>query len=352
MTDVLDNPSLPEEVDRSGMVNHLLSFPDQVEEAIEIGRAAQLPSWKGLQGVAVLGMGGSAIGGDLVRGYLSQSFELPIEVVRDYTLPKWLSERWLVISSSYSGNTEETLSGYREALLRGSKIVVITTGGRLGELAIRDGCPWIKIPSGFPPRAALAYSFFPILLTLGRLFSLRDLGIDGVADHLRGLRDKYRPESPTQGNPAKKVAEKIAAKLPLIYSAPGPFEAVGIRWRGQLAENAKTFSFTNLFPEMNHNETVGWEVGGGVKEKVISIFLRDRDYHPRIISRMELIGGMMEKEGVEVLRLESSGKNLLERVFSLIHLGDWVSWWVALLEGVDPTPVERIDWLKGELAKL
>ncbi len=352
MVDILDNPSLPGEVDKSGMVEHLLGFPEQVKEAIEIGRNAQLPLWKGLQGVAVLGMGGSAIGGDLVRGYLSQSFALPIAVVRDYILPQWVNRGWLVICSSYSGNTEETLSSYREAISRGEKVMVITTGGRLGELATKDGCPWVKIPTGFPPRAALAYSFFPILLSLGKLFGLEDLSTAGLADRLRGLREQYRPQSPAQGNLAKRVAEKLYRKLPLIYSAPGPFEAVGVRWKGQLAENAKTLSFTSFFPEMNHNETVGWEVGGGIKEKVISVFLQDRDYHPRILSRMELIRGMMEKEGVEVLRLESSGGNLLERVFSLIYLGDWVSWWVAILEGVDPTPVARIDWLKGELAKL
>lgn len=352
MADILDNSSLPREVDRSGMIKHLVGFPEQVEEAIEIGRNAQLPPWKDMKGVVVVGMGGSAIGGDLVRGYLSQAFELPIMVVRDYTLPQWVSQGWLIISVSYSGNTEETLSGYREALSRGREVIVLTTGGRLGELATRDGSPWIKIPSGFPPRAALAYSFFPILLILGRLFGLEKLPITGVSDHLRGLREKYRLESPTQGNLAKKVAEKLHRRLPLIYSAPGPFEAVGVRWRGQLAENAKTLSFTSLFPEMNHNETVGWELGGGIKEKAISIFLQDRDYHPRILSRMKLIGGMMEKEGVKVVRLENSAGNLLERVFSLIYLGDWVSLWLALLEGVDPTPVVRIDWLKGELAKL
>jgi len=302
--------------------------------------------------VVVVGMGGSAIGGDLVRGYLSQSLELPIGVVRDYTLPKWVGEGWLVIGSSYSGNTEETLSAYREAILRGGKVMVITTGGRLGELATENGSPWIKIPPGYPPRAALAYSFFPILLSLGELFGLGNFTLTGVADHLRRLREEYRSESPAQGNPAKRVAEKLYGRLPLIYAAPGPFEGVGVRWRGQLAENAKTLSFTSLFPEMNHNETVGWEVGGGIKGKVISLFLQDRGYHPRILTRMGLIGGMMEREGVEVLRLESSGGSLLERIFSLIYLGDWVSFWVALLEGVDPTPVARIDWLKRELGKL
>lgn len=352
MTDVLDKPSFPGEVDRSGMMDHILGFPEQVEEAIEIGRDAQLPPWKGLKGVAILGMGGSAIGGDLVRGNLSASFKPPIGVVRDYTLPFWVERDFLVIASSYSGNTEETLSSYQEALFRGTKIIIITTGGRLGELASKDGFPWIRIPSGFPPRAALAYSFFPILLCLQRFFGLGDLQLNGLADHLRSLREEYRPQIPTQGNLAKVVAGKIAGRLPIIYSAPGPFEAVGIRWRGQLAENAKTLSFTSLFPELNHNEIVGWELGGGVKEKAISIFLQDSGYHPRIIFRMELTAGMMEKDGVEVLRLESSGKSLLERVFSLIHLGDWVSWYLALLEGVDPTPVERIDWLKGELAKL
>ncbi len=350
--DILDQPSLIKKVDKSKMVNHILGFPEQVEEAMGIGNKAQLPSWKGLKGVTVLGMGGSAIGGDLVRGYLSGSFELPIGVVRDYTLPQWVNRGWLVISSSYSGNTEETLSGYQEALRRGAKVIAITTGGKLGELAIKDGCPWIRIPPGYPPRAALAYSLFPTLLVLSRLFGLGDQETNGVADHLRGLREKYRPESPTEENLAKKVATKLYGRLPLIYSAPGPFEAVATRWKGQLAENAKTLSFTNLFPELNHNEVVGWEVGGGVKEKAISLFLQDVDYHPRILSRMELTAEMMENDGVEVLKLKGVGRNLLQRVLSLIHLGDWVSLYLALLEGIDPTPVKRIDWFKGRLAKL
>ena len=353
---ILDDFKAIEKYDASGMLELMESFPEQCKEARRIGDSFKLPkNFKtNYKNIVCIGMGGSAIGADLVRSYIADDLGIPLFVNRNYTLPNFVDEHTLVIVSSYSGNTEEVLSAYRDARSRGSEIIVITSGGKLEKTTKEDKAPCIKIPSGLPPRCALGYSFFPLLILLSKIGIIKDqaLLIDEAISVLRkigrcGLTFKVRYKD----NQAKRIASDIHGKLPVIYSGQDHIDSIVTRWRGQFAENAKTLSSTHLFPEMNHNEIVGWENPRSILKNSVVIMLRDAADHPRISKRMDVTKNIFKKEKIKVIEICSSGKELLARMFSLIYIGDFVSFYLAILNGVDPTPVERITYLKKELAK-
>jgi glucose/mannose-6-phosphate isomerase len=259
----------------------------------------------------------------------------------------------LVFVSSYSGNTEETLSAYDGAKKRGAKIIAISSDGKVKEKALQDEITYVNIPKGFPPRAALGYSFVPILAMLERLGFVRGEKdqIRKTKEFLSSNRSKYRMELGVEENFAKRIAWELHKKLPIIYAGNDHFDAVSTRWKGQVCENAKMLAFNNVFPEFNHNELVGWKILSGYRDHLIVVILKDRDDHPRIKRRMEIVKGIIEKEGVKVIEVESCGETLLSRMFSLIQLGDFASFYLAILNKEDPTPVKVIDFLKNELAK-
>lgn len=352
---VLDNPTLLRKLDPSGMLAFLESFPGQCRAAYAIGEMAYLPKLykKHYENIICAGLGGSAIGADIARAYLADQVRIPIFVNRDYTLPLFAGKRTLLVVSSYSGNTEETKSAYKDALKRGSDIVVITSGGELKKLAYRNGNTVILIPHGFPPRTALGYSFFTMLslfLKIG-IMSDRSVDIKRAVSMMENLRDeKIGPKIKTDRNQAKRIALKLAGRLPVIYSASCHIDAVATRWRGQLAENAKTLSSTNVFPEMNHNEIMGWGNPRKLPAMASVVILRDIGDHPRVARRMDITRKILGSEGVNVIEVHSEGKTLLERMFSLIYIGDFVSFYLAILNKTDPTPIDRIDYLKKELA--
>jgi glucose/mannose-6-phosphate isomerase len=351
----LDDLSYIKKIDPQGMYDLLLSFPVQVDTAYAIGQRCPLPEVKSssVKNIVVTGMGGSAIGGDLARSYLAEDLKIPFLICRNYTLPTFVGPDSLVIASSYSGNTEETVEAYQQAKDAGAKLLAITTGGELAEKATSDRIPLIKIPPGLPPRAALGYSFVPLLVSLWRMKLAPDRCIDFFeGEHIlkQGV-DEYRVEVPLSENLAKEMATKLHRKLPIIYSATDHFDAVAVRFKGQLCENSKMLAFFNFFPEFNHNELVGWNKLYDLQPHLAVVILRDEDDHHRIRRRMELVRGIVEDLDVPVYELESKGGCLLERMFSLIQLGDFISFYLAILNEVDPTPVEVIDYLKRELAK-
>ncbi len=344
-------------LDRSNMLDLLLRFSGQIAEAEAIGSQIDFTKSisKDFNKIVFAGMGGSAIGADLIKSYLLEELDIPIFVNRDYMLPAFVDKKTLLIISSYSGNTEETLSAYRDGMKKKACMIAITTGGKLKKIAAKDGLPCIIIPQGLPPRCALAYSSIPIIILFSKLGLIPDKGgeIRGVETLLKKLRDEeLSPSVKEDKNIAKRISKELYNKYPIIYGANTHTDAVATRWRGQLAENAKTVSSTHLFPEMNHNEIVGWLNPKKVMKALIVIMLKDKGDHPRTRDRMAISRSIIEKEGVKVIDVDSRGKMLLERIFSLVYIGDFVSFYLAIQNNVDPTPVDNVTYLKEELAKI
>jgi glucose/mannose-6-phosphate isomerase len=339
-------------VDTSNMYRLLKEFPQQAEEAVAIGKAARLPLRAGtVKQIVLTGLGGSAIGGDLLRCYLGGELAVPFFVNRQYTLPAFVGRDTLVIVSSYSGNTEETNAAHKEAMKRKAKVLCITSGGRTEKIARAKRQMLIRIPPGLPPRAALGYSFFPLLVALGRMGFVKPKSRD-IAETLRLLATKAgeygTPDAAT--NLALRVAEQLMGRVGVVYAAGERFEAVATRWRGQVAENGKSLLFGHVLPEMNHNELVGWKVPREQMNAMQVLFLRDKADHHRVHARMELTKQVVAEYTPRVTEIWSEGASLLARMFSLVYLGDWMSYYLAILHREDPTPVQVIDYLKEELA--
>ena len=338
-------------VDHQNMKAELTAFPEMWAEGRAIGLAGGLGALEGRRfgHVVVTGMGGSAIGGDFLRTFALDDASAPILVNRGYDLPGFVGRDSLVVVSSYSGNTEETLAAYADARDRSAAIVCITSGGQVAELAEEHGHAVLRIPGGHPPRAALPYSLAPLLTVAERLGIIRvqdaawseaeALLVEGVA--------RWGGEEPGQ---AGKLAALSHGRLTLVYTGPGFPEAVGLRWRGQWSENAKTLAFGNTFPELNHNEIVGWEHSPHLMDRLGVVVLVDREDDPRIRRRMEVTRELLASRCAFWETVESRGESRLARMLSLIQLGDWVSLYLAGLNGEDPTPVVPIDRLKEALA--
>lgn len=340
--------------DPGKMLEAVWRLPEQCAEALAIAKEAGLPQgYQGFTQIMVTGLGGSAIGGDLLRVYVGDKAGIPVIVNRDYTLPNFVGPQTLLFATSFSGNTEETLSAYQQAIAKGAKIVVITTGGKLKELAGNAGVPVITIPGGISPRAATGYLFIPTVVVLQRLGLIPDASaeIEDAISNLKELREVLKPESPVENNPAKTIALKVYNKIPVIYGASGTTEVVATRWKGQINENAKAAAYWNVLPEMNHNEIVGFEAPGQLLNNLEIIILRDQADHPRVQKRMEISKTIMGKAVSGITEVHSRGNTTLARTFSLTYIGDYVSVYLATLYGIDPTPVNMIDLLKRKLVE-
>lgn len=334
-------------IDKENILRFLMSFPEQCHEALGIGEGIKIDKVykKKYSNIIFAGLGGSAIGADLIKNFIENEIKIPISVNRNYTLPNFVNKDSLVFIVSYSGNTEETLSSYKDALKRGGKIIVITSGGKLETLAIKNKHILISIPKGYPPRCALGYSFIPALISLCKLGLIKDKRkeIQKASNFLKSISKKLNPNM--KNNIAKKIAERIKGKIPVIYASEN-LSSVATRWRGQFEENSKNLASSAIFPEMNHNEIVGWENPKKPLRNVIALILSDKGEHPRIKKRMDITESLLSKEKFNILRIEAIGNSLLERILYLIYLGDFVSLYLALMNGVDPAPVKRIDTLK------
>jgi glucose/mannose-6-phosphate isomerase len=313
-----------------------------------------------MQRVVVVGMGGSAIAADVTAAWLSRRWPVSVQVVRDYSLPLWVDSDTLVIGCSYSGNTEETLSAWREAGARESERAVITTGGVLGREADQAGVPVITMTGGLPPRAAFPSTFVSLVSMLAGVGPEGDdapggeitLGeLEMVPGILDGLRSEYGREAVVLRNPAKELALWFGTGWPVIYAPDYPLAPVALRWRNQLGENAKRVASGHLLPEMNHNEIVGWEVQKEIYPATRVVMMEDLDEDDRTAVRIGITARLLEESGAAVRRVSASGEHLLARMVSLINLGDYTSVYLGAAWGVDPTPVEKIDHLKSKLAE-
>jgi len=337
----------------SEMLKYLEDFPVQCEQAVQIAKKypIDVKRYDSIHQVVVCGMGGSAAGGDLLKSYLQREANIPIEVNRGYLLPQYVGENTLVFAISYSGNTEETLSAYQDALSRSAKIIAITSGGKLKELCQKDGIDVIEIIGGMPPRATFGYLFFPMVTLLERLglIGSKEEEIRETIQNLQLLCKQYNPQS--KANLAKELSERIKGHLLLVY-APEHLAACAVRWKNQFNENSKSIAFFSLLPEMNHNEIEVWASGSEFTKKFYLIFLRDSAENERIKQRIIITESILKDKVAGVQHVISSGKSLLSRLHSLIYLSDWVSTYLALTNSVDPIPTPMINLLKKKLSQL
>jgi glucose/mannose-6-phosphate isomerase len=340
-------------IDKSNMLDMLLDFPLQCKVSQDLAKKANILFEKrDFTKVVFAGLGGSAIAGDLVRSYLYFESRLPIIVCREYELPAYVDSSTLVFISSYSGNTEETINAYNQAKEKGAYIIVISCGGTLREYATLYKVTFIQIPPGLPPRCALGYLSIIPLCILAKLGLIKDQGcaIGEVVGVLEDLRNRLlKPKIGMKDNISKQIAAKLFNKFGVIYSSSIHFDVAVTRLRGQLNENSKSLASSHLFPEMNHNEIVGWQNPKKLFKNFMVLMLRDNQMHPRVAKRMDITEDILKKEDVTTLEIWSHGKDLLSRIFSLIYIGDFISYYLAILYGIDPTPVERVTYLKEQL---
>ncbi len=338
------------EVDRSGQLADVLALPEHLRDALWRVESAIMNEWDTPGGLVVAGMGGSAIGGALACAALGDHASRPIFVTRAYGLPPWTTPETTVLCASYSGNTEETLACYESASALGAQRVVVTTGGRLAELARADRVPVIPLPGGFQPRAAVAYMTVASL----EVAALCGAGprltseIDVAASHAEQLVAEWGPDT-EEDSLAKMIARGLHGTTPVIAGA-GLTNPIAYRWKTQINENAKQLSFASELPELDHNEIVGWESARELG-RFAAVFLDDSDAHPRVKERMDLTERLIADNAAASFRLETRGQTAIERVFSLVLLGDLVSIYLATLRGIDPGPVRILDELKSALAE-
>ena len=329
----------------STMQQLIEAFPQQLKEALEIGRKARLNAPGGpYANVVVTGLGGSGIGGRIAAQLVAAEAACPIEVYSNYYLPAYVGKNSLVIACSYSGNTEETIASMEQALDKGARVCVITSGGRMLEMSKEMGLDHIVIPGGNPPRTMLAYSLTQ------QFFVLRHYGIigDGFEQEIAAAADLLEQDKEEIKKAARELTGKLVGKQLVIYSEAST-EAVSIRFRQQVNENSKVLCWHHAIPEMNHNELVGW---AGADKHIAVVIFRHKEDHERSQIRMEINKGVFQNYTPHIHEVWSKGDSALARQLYLINLGDWVSLYWAQEKGVDPSEIAVINMLKGKLAEM
>jgi glucose/mannose-6-phosphate isomerase len=337
-------------LDRAHLLDDILGMPQQLGDALWRVESARLEAHDTPGGLVVAGMGGSAIGGALARAALGDQASRPILAARGYGLPPWTTPDTTVLCVSYSGDTEETLACYDAAGALGAHRVVVTSGGRLAALAREDGVGVIPLPTGFQPRAALAYLLVSALEVAALCGAAPRLAaeIDVAAGHLQALAEEWGPDG-AEDSLAKSLAHQLRSTIPVIVGA-GLTAQVAYRWKTQINENAKLPAYWAEIPEFDHNEIAGWADAASLAP-FSAIFLDDSDSHPRLRTRIELTQAMIAPVAQFTIIINTRGESALERVCSLVLLGDLTSFYLAILAGVDPTPVTALTELKQALAE-
>lgn len=329
------------------MMDQLIArFMDQLEEAVEIGRNASIKPVSGeVHNIYVAGLGGSGIGADFVSSFIQNECPLPFIVRKGYSVPAFVGKETLAIANSYSGNTEETLISYDLIKASGARIICIASGGKLIAKAKEDGFDYVQLPSDWPsPRACLGYSLTVQLWILHKLGFISDRSIRDIESSITLLRN----ESGNIKTEAEAIANRLHQHIPIIY-CEDRMEPVAVRLRQQINENSKALCWHHVIPEMNHNELVGW------REKNSSLavlYLRNEDDYERNKYRMDINKEIISQYADDIIEVNSKGATMIERSMYLVHLGDWVSWYLAQLRGVDALEVKVIDYLKGELSNV
>lgn len=347
----LDDRATVERLDPEGLLARIESLPEQCEEAWRRAASFELPAaYAEASDVVLLGMGGSAISGDIVRSLSAASGGKPVTLVRGYDLPASVGERTLVVACSHSGNTEETLSAYGQALAAGAMTAVVTTGGRIAELASDAGAPVCAYEYEGEPRSSLGHQLMT-LVALGERIGLLESQQTAVAEAIALMREQRARlgfAAPEAENEAKQLARRLHGRLPVVVGA-GVLAEAAYRWKTQLNENSKSWAIAEQLPELDHNSIVGFGLPDVSALHVV--FLRNAGLHPRLLLRYGATADALTDAGVSNEFVHTPGESDLARVLAAVFHGDLVSYYLALLYGISPSPVAPIDKLKARLAE-
>lgn len=348
-TTTLDNLDEIKRVDKSDMLSFCFKASEHYKEAAKLAKAVKF-SCPTPKAIIVAGMGGSAIGGELLKDWARDKTMVSIEVNREYSLPAYANKNTLIFVVSYSGETEESLSVFLEAVKRKCTTFCISSGGKLLEFAEKLKMPYLRVPSGFPPRAALPYLFLPMPIILEKIGLVSDVNME-ISETVKILKQvcaENSPEIPLNDNFSKKLALKINETVPVVYGF-GIYRAVAQRFKQQFNENSKVPSKWEFFPELNHNEIVGWEEAKELAKCFSVIFIRDQDESNEVRQRIEATKELMSVKALKIFEVWSMGKSRLAKMLSTTLAGDFTSVYLAILREVDPTPVKTIAVLKEKM---
>lgn len=352
----LDDLAAIERLDSEEVLAAVERFSEQVREGWSIGRAATgLPDGAGVDSLVVLGMGGSGISGDVMQAVVEERLPVPIRVIKSYgPLPEWVGRNTLVFAVSYSGSTEETVAALDEVIARGSRIVAISSGGPLAEAARAQGIAHVAIPGGLQPRASLGYltvPIFAVLVSMGLIPDMQD-DVDEAVEVLSDIEQLCHRKRETDENPAKDLARRIVGRIPVVYGGYGLGAVAAYRFKCDLNEYGKTPAFWNEFPELDHNEIVGWHnLTDLTSENFVVVLLRDTDEHERVALRFDITRSLIRDHVTEIVEIDARGTSAFARILSLILVTQLAAIYVGLAYDVDPGPVEVIQKLKAELAE-
>jgi glucose/mannose-6-phosphate isomerase len=348
---LLDNPQKIKIQDKNSMLAFCTNISENYKKAYKNAEKISL-NFPKPDNIIVAGMGGSAIGGDLLKDWAKNKIQVPIEVNRDYQLPAYADKKTLVLITSYSGDTEESLSAFLDALNRGCMVYCISSGGALLEYAEKLNVPYLQVEKGMPPRAALPYMLMPLLVCMEKmgLTSGLEAEVSEAVLVLKRCADACSPEVASKNNLAKTLAIGINGSVPSIYGF-GVYRSVAQRFKQQFNENSKIAAKWEVFPELDHNEIVGWEKSQDTAKHFSIIFINDPKSPKAILSRIKITKQLIKDSGVKMFDVESLGKTDLAKMLSVICLGDFISVYLAVLRKVDPTPVQTINHLKAALGE-
>jgi len=348
---ILDNLDKIKSIDKSGMLSFCVNVTKHYESAVQIAEKVAI-DYPRPKSIIVAGMGGSAIGGELLKDWANDTLTIPVEICREYTLPAHADKGTLTFITSYSGETEETLSAFLDALRRNCMVVCISSGGTLLDFAEKLKIPRVGVPEGIPPRAALPYLFIPkliILEKLGLVAKAKD-EISEAVNVLRQVCSENAPEKPLKENFSKKLATHIFRTVPVVYGF-GFYRSVAQRFKQQFNENSKFPSKWEVFPELNHNEVVGWEKDGKLAKYFSAVIIRDKSEPEPIKCRVEATKELLSGKLRGIYEVWGKGEGRLAKMLSATIIGDFTSVYLAILRRVDPTPVKTISMLKDKIAK-
>jgi len=352
---MLDDLELISKIDKSGMLDTIAQFPEQIKETIDIINSAELKDFFKIDNIVISGMGGSAVSGDIVKTLFRDRIDIPIFVNREYDLPKWANKNTLVISQSYSGDTEEALSTFKHANQKKCKSIGISSGGKLQNYCEKRNIVHIKIPSGFQPRAATAYLLFSLILALKKIV-LSKIDIEPEIEETIALTDDFRNNNNKtvgeKNNLSKQIANAIFNTMPQVYGW-GIYTPIARRWCTQFNENSKIIARYDIVPECNHNDIVGWSSNSEVSKKFTCILFRDKKNESIYMSkRLDFMRDLFEDVAANVIEVQVKGKRRLAKMMYAMYLGDFVSCYLAVLRKIDPTPIDVIVELKRILAEI
>jgi len=343
------------EIDKSNMLDIVAQFPNQIKEAIELAKMIEINHIMKIDNIIITGMGGSGISGDIASRFFRDKIDVPIFVNKEYDLPKWAKKNTLTIFISYSGNTEETISAFKIAYQKKCNIISISCGGKLQDFSEKRGVVHLQIPSGFQPRAALAYSLFTLIVIFKRIGLFRgniESDIDESIEVTQELVANNNKSVNEENNLSKQIARKIFNTIPQIYGW-GFYNPVATRWRQQFNENSKVIAREDVISECNHNDIVGWSLNPDSSKNFSCILFRDKENESLYMqTRLNFMKHLFEGSTAHIIEIHPKGKSRLAKMIYTMYLGDFVSCYLAILRKIDPTPVDIIKELKQRLIKI